>query len=144
MQLTTASEVVRFAGKLEDTVANFYEELTEKYPEGKKTFLSFVKENRKNRVMVQRTYNEVVTDALETGFSFEGLNVDEYVFEGAVAEDASLSNVVQRALEIEEKLQKFYTTAAKMSKSLLADIPRVFERIGRRGEERKEKLKSLL
>lgn len=143
MQLTTASEVIRFVGELEDTAAKFYEELTEKHPEGKETFLSFVKENRKNKVLVQRAYSEVVTDALETGFSFEGLNVDEYTFEGAVAEDASLSDVAQRALDIEEKIQKFYLNAAKMSKSLLADVSRAFERIGKKRDERKEKLKSL-
>lgn len=91
-----------------------------------------MKENRKNKALVQRAYSEVVTDALETGFSFEELGADEYIFEAAVAEDASLSDVVQRALEIEEKIQKFYLNAAKMSKSLSADVPRAFERIAKK------------
>lgn len=143
MQLTTASEVIRFVGELEDTAAKFYEKLAKKYPEGEETFLSLAKENRKNRVAVQRAYNEVVTDALETGFSFEGLNIDEHIFEGAVIEEASLSDAAQRALDIEEKIQKFYLNAAKMSKSLLADIPRAFERIGKKRDKHKEKLKLL-
>ena len=144
MQLTTASEVIRFVGELEDTAAEFYEKLAKKYPEGEETFLSLAKENRKNKVLVQRTYNEIVTDALETGFSFKGLNIDEHIFESAVAEETSLSDAAQRALDIEEKIQKFYLNAAKMSESLLADISRAFERIGKKGEKHKEKLKSLL
>ncbi|GAI78570.1 unnamed protein product [marine sediment metagenome] len=144
MQLTTASEVIRFVGELEDTAAKFYEKLAKKYLKGEETFLSLAKENRKNKVLVQRVYNEVVTDALETGFSFEGLNIDEHILEGAVVEEASLSDAAQRALDIEEKIQKFYLNAAKMSKSLLADIPRAFERIGKKRDKHKEKLKSLL
>mgnify|MGYP001376726755 CR=1 FL=1 len=144
MQLTTASEVIGFAKELEATGAKFYEELAEKRSEGRDILLSLAKENRKNKVLVQRVYNEVVTDALETGFSFEGLNVNEHIFEGIVTEDLPLSDVVHRALDLEEETQKFYLNAAEMSKSLLADIPRVFERMANGRDKRKKKLKSFL
>ena len=142
MRLTTASEVISFVRGLEEASAKFYEELAKKYPEGEETFLSLAKENRKNKILVQRVYNEVVTDALETGFSFEGLSVSEHIFDGTATEDIRLSDAAQKALDIEEKIQKFYLDAAKTSKSLLADIPRVFERMAKERDKRKKKLKS--
>jgi len=143
MQLTTASEVIRFAVELENRAAKFYEGLATRYPEAKEVFSSFVKENEKNRILVQRAYNEVVSDALETGFSFEGFEADAYMIDVDLAQDAHLSHAVKKALEIEERIEKFYATAAEMSKALLADIPRTFERIAKKRTERKEKLKSL-
>jgi len=143
MQLTTASEVIRFAVELEDKAAKFYEELATRYPEAKEVFSSLVKENKKNEILIQRAYNEVVTDALETGFSFKGFEADTYMIDVDLAQDVALSRAVKKALKIEEKIQKFYATAAEMSKALLADIPRLFERIAKKRTERKEKLKSL-
>ncbi len=144
MQLTTASEIIRFAVELEDTTAKFYEGLATRYPEAKEIFSSFVKENRKNKILVQRAYNEVVTDAIETGFSFEGFEADPYMIDVDLAQGADLARAVKKALEIEEKTQAFYATAAEMSKALLADIPRTFERIAKKRTERKAKLTSLL
>jgi rubrerythrin len=144
MQLTTASEIIRFAKELENKTAKFYEGLATRYPEAKETFSSFVKENRKNEILVQRAYNEVITDALETGFSFEGLEGDAYMIDVDLAQGADLAGAVKKALEMEEKTQAFYATTAEMSKALLADIPRAFERIAKKRTERKVKLTSLL
>lgn len=143
MQLQTASQVINLAVELEGKSAKFYEDLAEKYEEGKEFFLSFVKENKKNKLLVQRVYNEVVSDALETGFSFEDLGVDDYLIEINLAEDISLPDVFKTALDIEAKIERFYLNAAKKSKSFLADISRVFEKIGKKRDERKEKIKSL-
>ena len=44
---------------------------------------------------------------------------------------------------MEEKIQKFYLGSAKMSKSLLADIPRAFERIAKGRDKRKIQLESI-
>jgi len=143
MQLQTASQVINFAVELEDKSAKFYEDLAEKFKQYKEVFLSFVRENKKNKLFVQRVYNEVVSDALETGFSFEDLGVDDYLIEINLAEDVSLPDVLKKALDIEAKIERFYLNAAKKSKSFLADIPRVFEKIGKKRDERKEKLKSL-
>ena len=142
MQLTTSAAVINFAERLEDNSAKFYEDLAERYTESREIFLTLVQKNKKNRIMVKRVYNEVVSDALETGFSFEGLDVNEHIVEGTVTEDVPLSDVVQRALDVEEEIQKFYLNAAEMSKSLLADIPRVFERMAKERDKRKKKLKS--
>jgi len=143
MQLQTASQVINFAVELEDKSAKFYEDLAEKFKQYKEVFLSFVKDNKKNKLFVQRVYNEVVSDALETGFSFEDLGVDDYLIEINLAEDVSLPDVLKKALDIEAKIERFYLNAAKKSKSFLADVPRVFEKIGKKRNERKEKLQSL-
>ena len=144
MQLKTTSEVIRFAQELEEEAAKLYENLATRYPRSRETFLLFAKESRKNKALVQRAYNEAVTDAIETGFSFKGLEVDSYLIHVDLAQDTDLSRAVKKALELEEKIQSFYATAAGMSKGLLTDISRVFERITKKRNERTRRLTSLL
>jgi len=143
MRLKTASEVINFAKEMEEKSAEFYEGLAKVYSQYGDVFLSFVKENNKNKLWVQRVYQEVVSDALETGFSFEGLDTDNYLIEVDLSEDEGLSEVLKKTLEMEEKIQKFYIDAAEKSKSLLADVPRVFERIVKRREKRKLEIRNL-
>jgi len=143
MRLKTASEVIDFAKEVEEKSAEFYEGLAKMYSQYGDVFLSFVKENNKNKLWVQRVYQEVVSDALETGFSFEGLDTDNYLIEVNLSKDKDLSEVLKKTLEMEEKIQKFYIDAAEKSKSLLADVPRVFERIVKRREKRKLEIKNL-
>jgi len=143
MKLQTASQVISFSIELEDKSARFYESLAEKFKDYRETFLSFVKENKKNKMLVQRAYNEVISDALETGFSFEGLGANDYLIEVNLVQDEDLPCAIRKALDMEEKIQNFYLDTAKMSSSFLADIPRVFEKIAKKRDERKEKLKLL-
>lgn len=142
MKLNTTSAVVSFAQELEENAIKFYENLIQKYPQDKGTFLSFVKENKKNIVSVQRVYCEVITDAIEGCFSFEGLDTDTYTFDTELPKDLSYPDVLEKAIKIEEKIQKYYLDSADVSKSLMADIPRVFERIAKKRDKRKIILKS--
>jgi len=143
MKLTTTSQVVRFAKEMEDKIEVFYKNLAEKYKEQSEIFFSFAKENRKNKTIIQRVYQGVVSDALETGYSFEEFVVDDYIPDIMVPEKAFPSDVARRALKVEERMQKFYQIAAQMSGGLLADVPQTFERIASRIDKRKERLKSL-
>jgi len=61
-----------------------------------------------------------------------------------VPEKAFPSDVARRALKVEERMQKFYQIAAQMSGGLLADIPKTFEQISKRIDNRKERLRSLI
>jgi len=144
MKLNTASEIINFAVKLEDNSAKFYENLAQRYEEGREIFLLFAQENKKNKTLVKRTYYEVISDALEAGFSFKSLNTDDYLLETGLIEDKGYFDILRMAIEIEERIQKFYLVTAEQSKSLMADIPRAFERIARKRNERKLKLRSLL
>ncbi len=143
MKLNTTSAVVSFAQELEENAIKFYENLIQKYPQDKVTFLSFVKENKKNIVSVQRVYCEVITDAIEGCFSFEGLDTDTYTFDTELPKDLSYQDALEKAIKIEEKIQKYHLDSAEISKSLMADIPIVFERIAKKRDKRKISLKVL-
>lgn len=132
MKLNTTSAVISFAKELEETSIKYYENLIQKYPQDKETFSSFIKENKKNIVSVQRVYQEVITDAIEGCFSFEGLDTDNYKFKTEVSTDVNYSDVLEKAIKVEEKIQKYYLEVAEVSKSLMADIPRAFERIAKK------------
>ena len=140
----TASAIISFAEKLEDSSSTFYEELAERWAESKEKFLIFAKEGRKNKTLVVRTYRETVSDALETGFSFEGLDLRHYAVETTLAEDAGYSEALGIAIELEEKACKFYLDVAERSESLLATIPRAFKRAAKIRGKRKLELQSLL
>ena len=140
----TASSIISLTERLEEDSSRFYEELAEKYAQDKETFLSFSKESGKNKVLIVRTYQETITDALEACFSFKGLNLNDYIVETALPEDTSYSDTLRIAIELEEKASKFYSDAAERSKSLLATIPRFFSKVAERRSNRKLKLKSLL
>jgi len=144
MELNTASETVSFARELETESAKFYENLAQKYAQGKEIFLSFAKENNKNIVQTERAYFGVISDALEGCFSFKGIDTDNYSIETTLSEGRSYADALNMAVALEEKIVKFYVDAAEVSKSLMADVPQAFERIAKKRNERILKLKSLL
>jgi len=144
MELNTASETVSFARELETESAKFYENLAQKYAQGKEIFLSFAKENNKNIVQTERAYFGVISDAIEGCFSFKGIDTDNYSIETTLSEGRSYADALNMAVALEEKIVKFYVDAAEVSKSLMADVPQAFERIAKKRNERILKLKSLL
>ena len=143
MILHTCSETISLAKELENKSAKFYEELSQKYAKDKDVFLSFAKENGKNVVQIERAYYGVITDAIEGCFAFD-VNPDEYTFKTELPEKASYSDALNKAIEMEEKIIKFYLDAAEQSKSLMADVPRNFTIVARKRGDRKLKLGALL
>ena len=112
MELNTASAAIGFAKKLEEDSAKFYEDLSRRYAKDEDVFLSFAKENRKNVVQIERAYYEVISDAIEGCFAF-GINPDEHTPKTTIAENASYSEALDKAIEIEGKIIKFYSDAAE-------------------------------
>jgi len=143
MKLQTAAEVISFAKKLEDESAKFYENLSQKYAKDEDTFRSFAKENGKYVIQFQRAYYSVISDAIEGCFAF-AINPDEYSFEIELAGNTSYYDALHTALEMEERMIKFYSDAAEQSMPLMADVPRVFALIAKKRQSRKPKLSSLL
>jgi len=141
--LHTAAEVLTLSKKLENESAKFYQDLSRRYAKDEDVFLSFVKENGKNIVQVERTYYGVITDAIESCFAFN-INPDEYTFKTELAEGASYPDALDKALEMEEKIVKFYSDAAEQSKALMADVPRTFTMVAKKRSNRGPKLRSLL
>jgi len=52
-------------------------------------------------------------------------------------------NVLEDEIKIEGKIRKYYIDSTEISKSLMADIRRVFERIAKKREKRKIELESI-
>ena len=144
--LNTASEGISFYKKLEDQSLKFYEELAcnEKYAEGKETFLAFAKENKKHKAIVIMAYHYVITDAIEAGFGFQGLDENNYKLNTKYSEEMSYSDVLKMVIEIEKTTYKFCTDAGETSKGLLHDISNAFLRVAKQKIKRKQKLKTLL
>ena len=143
MKLNTASEVISFTKKLEEQSATFYKELSQRYVKDEDIFLSFVKENKKNIIQVERAYYGVISDALEGCFAFN-INPAEYSFKTELAEKARYSEALERSMDIEEIIIKFYSDAAEQSKSYMADVPRAFKMVAKKRGNRQLTLKSLL
>lgn len=144
MELATASAVVSFAVELETDAAEFYKGLARQYPQYGELFLSLAQENERNASAVRRAYYEAISDVLEAGFSFSGLDAEDYLIQGRSTENAAVSEVVGEALKREQRTQGFYATTARQAKSLMADLPRAFERMAKNREKRKLRLRSLL
>jgi len=142
MRIHTASETVSFAKELEDISAKLYENISQRYGKNEDIFLALVKENKKYAEQIQRAYYSVITDAIEGGYAFD-LEADEYILDTELPENASYSDALDKAVEIENKIVEFYTVAAEQSMSLMADVPRNFKIIARKRGKRISKLKSL-
>jgi len=140
----TASSIINFAEKLEDDSAAFYEKLARKFTDKEGTFLSFSEDSKKNKILVVRTYRETITDALEACFCFETLNLNNYKINTELAENSSLPDAVEVANQLEENASKFYSDVAEQCKSLLATIPRAFQRVSEKRKARKQILESLI
>ncbi len=146
MELNTASAVVSYYTRLEDEISRFYEELAARVesPEGREAFAALAKESKKHRDTVDRAYRHVVTDAFETGFTFAGLNDEDYRIETKLAEDLTLSEALRMAIEAEEVSRRLCADAGESSRALLADIAQAFEWVAERKRKRKAILESLL
>ena len=142
MALNTASALISFYSKLEDQTEKFYSCLAENkhYLKGRDTFLAFAKENKKHKMMVTRTYREGITDAFEACFSFTGLHEDAYRIDTEVSDDLSYTDVLKKAINIEETTYIFCTHTSEKARALLAGIPQAFNWIAKQKASRKQLL----
>ena len=143
MEINTCSAAISFARKIEEDSAKFYEDWSQRYVQDADVLLSFARENKKYIVQVERTYYEVITDAIEGCFAFN-INPDNYAIKTELAEGASYSEVLKKAVEMEETITKFYSDAAEQSESLLADVPRALRTVAKKRGDRTLKLGALL
>lgn len=139
----TASSVITFAKEVEDRTSSFYEALAEAFPQQEELFLVFAKRARRNRTAVTRTYQETVSDALETSFSFRDVDLTSYCLDVTLGENPRLVEALEKAIRLEENAVRFYQDVADRSEGLLATIPMMFARVARERRKRKEKLQSL-
>jgi rubrerythrin len=133
---------MRIAETLEDDSADLYAALAAKFEAGRSTFEGYVKESRRNKTDLLRTYQETISDALEVTFSFEGLA--PAAIDGAATETEDYGEAVRRAIGMEEEAAAFYRRAAEKAQNLLATIPRAFARVAGRRAVRVATLQALI
>jgi hypothetical protein len=143
MRLNTTSGIISFVKKIETDEAEFFKKLSERYDQDRELFLAFVKENNSNVTEVERAYYSVITDAIEVCFAFD-MDADLYTFNNDPDVPADYQGILDKALQIEEKIIKFYTDATEQSGKLMADVPRRFQMIAKKRSNRLSKLKLLL
>jgi rubrerythrin len=139
----TASAIITFSEKLEDETTNFYRSLIEKFGKNEEIYQGFIKDNKRNKTLLIRTYRETISDALEACFSFEGLKITDYRIDSKLGNNISYSDSLKKAIDLEEVASKFYSDVAEKSSSLLATIPRVVKKIADRRKKRIQSIKSL-
>ena len=143
--LYTASAFISFHGRLEDEARNFYESLMDdvRCMEVRDTFTTFVKENRRHKERILRSYQEVITDALEAAFPQNNLDEKDYEMDADVTEELSFLDIIKKAINIEETCCRFCCDAGESLSGLLADVPEAFIWVANRKTRRKGKLESL-
>ena len=142
MRLHTTSETISFLKELEEQAAQFFESIAQKYSKNEDLWHSLAKENRKYGSQIQRTYQSVISDAIEGCFAFD-LESDDHTLDTELSGNAGYGDAVTKAVAVEEKLLAFYHAAADQSMSLLADVPRNMKIVARKRTARLERLKSL-
>ena len=140
----TAAQIISHTQRLEDESAALYRKLAEQAGANAPLFLAAAEESEKLKVNIVRTYQETVSDALETGYSFAGLRLEDFAMEASTAEGAGLKDGVRHAMEMEAKTVAFYEEVAQRSENLLATIPGAFRRAARKREARRKQLEALL
>lgn len=130
---------------MEDAITHFYQTLAARdtFSQGHQTFDTFAQESQKHKKRILRTYREIVSDALETSFSFTGVKTEDYTIDTELPPDITYEKALTKAEIIEEVSAKFCATAGQQSQSLLAGIPQVFQHIAKRKIERKQILHTL-
>lgn len=140
----TASRVIGLAEELEGRSRAFYEELAERFTAQRRLFLSLARQCQKNQVFLLRTYRETVSDALEVGFSFGGLDLEGYRFDTTLPDSVSFIDAIEQAVELEKQAAAFYESVAEHSRSLLATIAVAFKATAKKRGQNQPELEALL
>lgn len=134
MELKTASSVINYIASIERQSADWYADHARRHPDFESLFQTFAGENKKFSKRLKKAYYSGVTDALETNFSFQGLEASVAIPESV--ESATAEQLLACSLQLEKSIQSFYLRAAELSRDLLADVPRAMERVGRSRQAR--------
>ena len=136
----TTSSVISYLQSLGNYSEKFYRGLTDRFPEYSSLFLGFANESKSYSVLISRTYQETVTDALETAFSFEGFDLEDTLPKDTLNESAGLAKSIDDSLNLERTASELYTDIAKRSLGYLSTIQNVLLRIGNKRKSRISKL----
>ena len=68
------------------------------------------------------------------------IETDEYAFDTVLEEPPKYSDALDKAVEIEGKITKFYNDVTRQSGTLMADVPRAFAAVAKKREGRRPTL----
>ena len=135
MELNTSSAAISFAKQLEDESSTAFSKCAEMFPSWADTLGIFIRENKRHTSEVDRAYFSVVSDALDTGFSFTGIDSDDYKIE-SILDSGAQSDSLRILINNEERVIAYYSAAAQASRALLTDVARSFDRVTKRHRSR--------
>ena len=141
-ELKTASSVVNYIVALESASAGFYRRAAGRFHDMQTVLEKLAKENEKYGKRIKKAYYSAVTDALETNFSFKGLNAAVALPEAAAGE--SKEQLRLQSVALERDIQAFYLDAAGQSQGLLADVPKAIARLAKERDKRIKVLEKAL
>jgi len=130
MELGTFGAILNFAITLEKKAVDFYTEAARKTSE--KIFEELTKDSQKRLDRLERTRREGVSEMILEPIT--GLEDNSYQVE--LNTDVEKSALIQQAQAFEASTARFYKDAA--SKLPIREVARVFERLGRESEQRKD------
>ena len=142
-QIVTFGAMIKFALELERVAGQFYQQAAEQKPWQRHalTFSSFASESAKREARLERLRRENINEILLEPIL--GLEEANYRISADAARVTSFSQLIGRALDMEEKVGRFYSDSASKAKSILAEASRILEKLGSQNALRKQKLKSL-
>ncbi|MGY5856372.1 MAG: hypothetical protein RTS72_07205 [Candidatus Thorarchaeota archaeon] len=141
MDLGTFGAIMKFALEVENEVASFYESAKEKITDQEllDLFDSLANRGRKRIKTIERVRRENVTEMILEQIS--GLDSDTYKPETSPPDTPDDDALRGTAIEIEKKLQAFYSQAgAKID--FLSEVAYSFELLAEANEEAKDRLSS--
>lgn len=141
-ELKTASSVINYIVAIENQSADWYASHARRHSDIDRLFSSFAAENKKFGKRLKKAYYSGITDALETNFSFQGLETTVEI--PAIVESASSDQLLAQSLAFEKRIQSFYLRATELSRDLLADVPIAMDRVGRARDKRLGELRARL
>ena len=142
MRLQTTAQVVDLAKRLGRQSAEFYANLAEADVDHRDLFQAYSRQDSGSTKQIEQAYRYAVSDALETGFSFD-LEEDDYALQFALEGAAGPADRIGQAKSIEEVAVRFFRDAARQSESLMADIAVLFRALARKRMRRLAELAEL-
>jgi hypothetical protein len=140
----TAAVIISRTQALEERSAALYRQLAARFVEHAEELLGFAERCERDKVQIVRTYQETVSDALETGFAFAGLTLPDPLATEAVAQAADWPTAARGAIALEEQAIVFYEQVAEACESLLATIPSAYRRVVKTRKRRIEALREMI
>jgi hypothetical protein len=143
MPLKNFGSILNFAAELEAQDRGFYRAAMSNPACGdyEALFAEFAKNHQKNEQLMLRTCRESVCEMiLEPIIDFTR---EPFISERQGGDTMTVEKVMEKALELEEKAERFYTEAAGKIKAL-PEVATALARTGKRRIAQKERLEDLL